>query len=472
MVQSVMNLFDDWSLRKRLSFGAGLALILILVIGLGWWAQRSPQAVLFANLAERDAGVLAAELDKLKQPYALGEDGRSILVDADAVHRTRMALMSKQLPLNGVVGFELFNNADFGVSDFVQKVNFQRALQGELTRTILSIEQVQDARVHLALPEQTLFRKEGHKGKASVTVSVKGGESLQAPQVAGIQRLVAAAVPELRAEDVTVLNQHGVVLSRAAGEEADVAEGQLAARESLEAHMTRKATKLLTQMFGADGATVVVDAVLEHRQSKLTKEEVLASGGGEGGQAATGVMVRERSSSKELGTEGTGGASQLVNQEVDYQTGKLTEQTVSKGGQILHLNVAVVVKRQLDDAERDRVRQLVAAALGLRGDRGDSVVILARPSASPAAAEAIPEPGSATLAAPQTPSRPANGPSTQSFSLVYVLGALLLLLAAFGLMTQWLRRRSSPAASQALSEAEREALLSSMHQWLEPGARR
>ena len=112
--------FSGWSARKKLGFALGLTAIVLLVAALAWWTQRAPKAVLFSDLADRDAAVIAAELDKLKLPYSVSEDGKSILVSADSVHRTRMAVMGKQLPLHGVVGFELFNNADFGVSDFVR----------------------------------------------------------------------------------------------------------------------------------------------------------------------------------------------------------------------------------------------------------------------------------------------------------------------------------------------------------------
>ena len=115
----------------------------------------------------------------------MGPDGNSLLVPEQAVHKTRVSLMGRELPLHGAVGFELFNNMEFGVSDFVQKINFQRALQGELTRTILAIDEVQSARVHLALTEQGLFRKDASKSKASVTVVTKPGLVLQSAQVQG-----------------------------------------------------------------------------------------------------------------------------------------------------------------------------------------------------------------------------------------------------------------------------------------------
>jgi len=461
--------FEGWSMRRKLSFGAGLVVILALVLGLAWWVQRAPQAVLFSDLADRDAAVITAELDKLKHPYTLSDDGHAILVAGDSVHRTRLALMGKQLPLHGAVGFELFNNADFGVSDFVQKVNYQRALQGELTRTILAIEQVQDARVHLALPDQTLFRKDAQKAKASVTVSLKGNQSLRADQVAGIQRLIGASVPEVKAEDVTVLDQHGVVLSRAGSDESALALGQLDARQSLESHLTRKASRLLDQMFSAGEAMVAVDVVLSHEQSKVTTEEVLGAA-----QADRGVITRERMVTKEpagaAGNASDANSAQVLTQETDYAAGRRTAQTVSQGGQIARLNIAVVVKRNLSDSELTRVRQLVATAVGLQPSRGDAVTVHSLAELSATAAPAASQAALAVPAATPGAARamaPAQG-QNPTVTVVWVLAGLLVLVLLIAGLLARSRRRPAVDARPALTERERRALLASLKTWLEP----
>ncbi|MGM9485058.1 flagellar basal-body MS-ring/collar protein FliF [Roseateles sp. NT4] len=474
-MEDKQGFFDGWSMQKKAGFGVGLVAILAAVLLLAWWAQRTPKAVLFSDLAERDAAVITAELDKLKQPYSISEDGRAILVGADNVHRTRMALMGKQLPLHGAVGFELFNNADFGVSDFVQKVNYQRALQGELTRTILAIDQVQDARVHLALPDQTLFRKDGPKAKASVTVSLKGGQSLNAEQVAGIQRLLAASVPEIKAEDVTVLDQHGVVLSRAGGEDAALAGGQLDARQNLEGHLTRKATRLLDQMFKPGEAMVAIDVVLNHDQSRVTTEEVLGTPQAERGSHPAGTITRERTITKEPPSDANGAstAAQVLTQETDYQTGKRVAQTVSQGGQIAHLNVAVVVKRPLGEAELARVRQLVATAVGLQPSRGDVVTVHSMAdlgsAMTPTPSASVPMPSVTPPAI--RPAATALPVEEHSSAVVAKVLAVLLALTALVIGVLWWTRRQPPTPTPApLEPREREALLAKVQQWLEPQA--
>jgi flagellar M-ring protein FliF len=301
-------------------------------------------------------------------------------------------------------------------------------------------------------------------------VSLKGGQSLRADQVVGIQRLIGASVPEVKAEDVTVLDQHGVVLSRAGGEDATMAQGQLDARQSLESHLARKAGRLLDQMFFAGEAMVAVDVVLNHEQSKVTTEEVLGAT-----QADRGVITRERTVTKEppgnTSSSGDAGNAQVLTQETDYAPGRRTAQTVSQGGQIAHLNVAVVVKRNLGEAELARVRQLVATAVGLQPGRGDIVTVhsLADLSAGAASGVAISQaalPASAGAAEAPRFVAPSTSPGSSGNVATVLAGLLVLVLVVAGLFALTLRRRSK--VPPVLSEQERRALLASLKTWLEP----
>jgi flagellar M-ring protein FliF len=471
-----LNWFKAWPTGRKVGFGFGLLVIMLSMVALGLWAYRTPKAVLFADLAERDVAVMVGELDKLKQPYDIGADGRSILVASDKVHHTRMSLMGKQLPLNGVVGFELFNNADFGVSDFVQKVNYQRALQGELTRTILALDQVQDARVHLALPEQSVFKREVNAAKASVTLSLKPGLQLQPNQVAGIQRLVAASVPEVRVDDVAVLDQNGVVLSRATGDDTAAVGAQLDAKQSIEAHLTKKATGLLAQWFGPGEALVAVDVVLNHQQSKVTTEEVLPTQ--TGSRQATGVVTRQRTTSREQQVQIANSGeepAQLVSQETDYQVGRRTEQTVSQGAQVSRINLAVVVRRSMSEADLQRLRQVLATAVGLQPSRGDALAVqtLGDMALAPLQAPALESAGAGKPAegTVKTPMGKAQQDLVKPDSqrMLWALGALVVLALLAAVVLSW--RQRQVAKPKPLSEAEREALLRAVQQWLEPSSR-
>lgn len=468
------------SQRARWSLGIGATLIALLVAAASWWVLRPSYAVLFSALSEQDAASVAQELEKLKVPYQLTEQandaGQIVLVPEASVHKTRIMLMGRQLPLQGVVGFELFNSADFGVSDFVQKVNYQRAFQGELTRTILAIEQVKSARVHLALPEQGLFRKESSKAKASVALVTKPGQTLSAAQVLGIQRLIAASVAEVRAEDVTITDQNGTTLSRSAAEEAS--HGPLVSSGSgldLESHLTRKAADVLDKMFGAGQALVTVDVLLNPQQTRITTEEVLAATTGRPGESPTGVLVRERSSTRPAPDSGSPNNSTSVggtSQEFEYQTGKRVTQVVSPSGNVSRINVAVVIKRPLSEAEMQRVREVVAASVGLQPSRGDLIALYSMTgvgvdghavSQQPAAArpEVEPPPGSEKQGAEPLGIQ-------QQVPLVWWIGGSLglLLILALGFILPSLRKNSNLGAARRLSERDRDAVLETLKQWL------
>ena len=345
---------------------AGLLLIALLVGSLAWWVYRPDYQVLFADLAPADAAAMTAELDKLKTPYQLGGDGHTILVPHDLVYKTRLKLMGKELPLRGSVGFEVFNNADFGMTDFVQKVNYQRAVQGELQRTILAIDDIQSARVHLAVPEQGLFKRGTTRAKASVTLGMKEGRRLGEEQVAGIQRLVAASVADLTVADVTVLDQHGVALTRVAGGDAAeaAASGQLDAKRGNEDYLLKKVNRVLEQTFGAGAAVASIDLALNMDQSKVTMEQVLPGQG-----ANAGLMVRERrvSSEGEGGQNGAAKAPGTNTTEADYQVGRRVEQMSVASGSVRRMTVAVLVRQSLNEDQVEKLKEVVALAVGPPG---------------------------------------------------------------------------------------------------------
>ena len=467
------SFWRDLPASRRFGLLAGLAMIVALVAALAWWSFRAPYGVLFSDLSDQDAATVTQELDKLKVPYEIAANGHSILVAESSVHKVRMALMGRQLPLHGGVGFELFNNAEFGASDFVQKVNYQRALQGELTRTIGSIEEIQSARVHLALPEQGLFRKDNSRSKASVTVAMKQGHSLSAGQVQGIQRLVGASVPEVKAEDVTVLNQHGIPLSRSSGDDGGTsiaaAGGQLESKKDLERHLNDKASRVMEELFGKDGALVTVDIALNNVQSRVTTEEVLPAANLPKEQTPTGVVVRERSVTRDPAGEGdkSNGPS-TTTQETDYSTGRRIEQLVSPGGGIARINVAAVVKTAIDEQQLAHVRELLQAAVGAQTARGDSVTVYAMTASGIAKIrEPLVEKNPTEISGEQLQSSPALAGST---GVARALVGLLFVVVVVGALALWLMRRPRPAATERmadLSPAEREAVLRSVKGWLE-----
>lgn len=467
---------------QQVSLVVGALVIVAATAAFGWWATRGPTGVLFSGLAEQDLAAVTSELDKLKQPYALSDDGRTVLVDEAQVHKTRMTLMSHPMPLSGAVGFELFNNAEFGASDFVQKVNYQRALQGELTRTIQALEPVQRVRVHLGLPEQGLFKRDVARAKASVALVLKPGASLLPAQVLGIQRLVGASVPEIKPDDVTVVNQDGVVLSRPGAEDAGVAATSLDAKQTLEAALRSKLMQLLNQMFKPGDAMVSVDVSINHQHSKVTTEELLTPPSAQKDQLPSGVVVRERSVTRErAGTDPANAGASTTSQELDYQTGRRVSQVTQGPGEVSRITVGVVLRTPVSEVDTQRLTTLVSAAAGLQGSRGDQLAIYAMNSADSLARANPPQlqmdgdplvstPASATgKALPRVPPSTSESLSRWPSHWLWLLVAAAMLSALVGGWF-WKGRRHPPKnraeAGKPLSDSERERLLQQMKQWL------
>ena len=188
--------------------------VLIAVLGLGWYmVARSEKAILASGLLPGEAAGLVDELKKENVDFTVKDGGTTVMVPAAQVDTLRVSLSTSQMPTKGTVGFELFNQSDMGLTDFAQKINFQRALQGELARTIMAMDGVASARVHLALPERSLFRSSRSDPRAAVTVAMRPNIVLDADRVAGIQRLVAAAVPDLSLNQIAILNSRGQLVS-------------------------------------------------------------------------------------------------------------------------------------------------------------------------------------------------------------------------------------------------------------------
>lgn len=202
--------FKQASPARQLTLALIAAGLVCLALGSAWFfLLRTPYGVLFNRLRVTDSAAIAAELDRKKIPYRLEDGGTTILVPTDRVDATRLTVASDDVPLKGQVGFELFNNSDLGITDFAQKVNYQRALQGELAKTIQTLDAVESARVLLSITDRSIFREDRVPSKASVTLLPRAGHRLTAQAVQGIQRLVAAAVPDLDPADVVVIDASG-----------------------------------------------------------------------------------------------------------------------------------------------------------------------------------------------------------------------------------------------------------------------
>lgn len=474
----IAEIWKNLSRPARWSLAAGVLVILAGTAVLAWTLLHIERQVLFSRLSQRDAAAMTAELDKMKVPYALSDEGGTIWVDGDKVHKLRLQLMSTSVPLHGAVGFELFNNADFGMTEFAQRVNYQRALQGELTRTIQSLGEIETVRVHLALPEESLFKRNAQKPKAAITVSLRQGQQLRPDQVSGIQRLVASSVPSIQASDVTIVNEEGVALSRQAPQPGEVAEagGRLELKRETEQLLSRKAAQVMDKLLGPGQALVTVDVELGQDQLRVTSEELIPAQ--RSGDAVAGVLLRERQVSKE-GSSGTvrDGAS-TSQRDAEYAVGRRTEQLVSPAGRVKQIHVAAVVTTPLDAQQLTHAQALLTAAVGASPERGDVVVIQVAPTLKPAtglggigsvgAPEATAPPSAHEAQASALPQAPVMSADTSRHGLPVWAWLAMAFLATLAVLLGALSWRNA-ASVQRLSPQEREQLIKQLRLWLEAG---
>lgn len=500
MLNIFWNNFNSVSKNARIGLLAGAITIVVVTFVLGAWLLRTDYQVLFTNLTPQDAAAMATELERMKVPYQLGENGSAILVEKEAVHKTRMKLMGKDLPLHGAVGFELFNTADFGMTEFAQKVNYQRALQGEITRTILSLSEIEAARVHLALAEEGLFKQAQSKAKASVTLTFKAGKKLRPEQITGIQRLVAAATPNIAMQDVTIIDQHGVALTHNTQEETKVeqASAQLELKKQIENYLINKVDQVLQRTFGAGQAMASVDVSLNMDQVQTTQEEILGALDKEG-RAATGVLVRERETVRDAANGAiretisnggvqdikSNGANNVANngvntqRENDYQVGRKIEQVVSAPGSIRRIHIVAVVKQALDADRTEQIRALALAAAGASRERGDTVVVQTLDSLGiTPSASTVTNVSEASFAAdePQEALNNEKRPDDKERVSISMLWALVLIaiagaaglagIAIGKLFAKSSNQSASSSQHDAMTDTQRQAALLKIKHWL------
>lgn len=382
--------------------GLGVALCAALV-AIYFLFLRTSYSVLYRDLREADAATIVAELDRTHADYRLSDGGRTILVPDGSVDATRLHVASRDLPLQGTVGFELFNNSSIGLTEFQQRINLQRALQGELQRTIMSIDGIEGARVHLALGEQTPFRGDRRPPRASVTIRTVPGRSLAPTTVRGIQRLVAGSVPEMDVANVSVLNERGALVG---GEVPAEAMGSVdAERRRVEGFFEARIRRAVEQRFPADAIEVSVWAGLH-----------------EDGPPAPGAAPVDPAAESR-----------------DYR-----------------LRATIAIAQGLSNQARAQLTSAVQQAIGFDAGLGDSVSVTAS-AMLPETGDVLAN-GSVDAPVIATP-REAPGSSAANGSLLGSIWTPLFLLLLIGAIALLLRRR---AGDGRMSEQERLACVTNL----------
>jgi flagellar M-ring protein FliF len=416
---------------RRIMLIVAAAATVALMIGIWMWSQKIEYRVLFSNFNDRDGGAIVASLQTMNVPYKYSDGGSAILVPENMVHDARLKLASQGLPKGGNVGFEVMENQKLGVSQFLEQVNFQRALEGELARSVQSLSSVQSARVHLALPKASVFVRDQQKPTASVVLSLYPGRFLDGQQVSAIVHLVASSVPELSPKAVTIVDQNGNLLSDTTkqAQTNTLDPTQLKYVQDMQQDIVKRVESIIAPIVGNGNVRAEATADIDFSRTEQASEAYKPN------QTQDTAAVRSKQSSEasnsSSGTSGIPGAlsnqppapatAPIVNpaaanapgqagqpgaaapaaptassqgnsrkdETVNYEVDKTVRYTQQPIGGIRRLTVAVVVnyKRTLDntgkivmrpltEAERNQISDLVREAMGFNKDRGDSLNVV------------------------------------------------------------------------------------------------
>ena len=413
---SLTRLLFGMPSQQKLGLIVAVAATVALLAGLFLWGQTPDYRVLYANLSEQDGGAVIEALQQQNISYKFSEGG-TLMVPADKVHEIRLQMAAKGLPKGGTVGFELMENQKFGTSQFLEQVNYQRALEGELARSVETLASVASARVHLAIPKQSVFVKDQQKPSASVVLALYAGRTLDAGQVNAIVHLISSSVPNMAAQAVTVVDQTGTLLSSARDGSAEqvMDATQLKYVRQIEHDYVKRIEDILIPITGPQNVRAQVTASLDFSQIEQTAETFkpnqppnqaavrslqtletqngTASTGGVPGALsnqppvpATAPIVNPASA---VATTAGGNTNMHKELTTNYEVDRTIQHTKLPEGNIKRLSIAVVVNnpsttdkdgkvtsRPYTAAEQAQIAALIKDTVGFDTKRGDSLNLL------------------------------------------------------------------------------------------------
>jgi flagellar M-ring protein FliF len=414
ILEQLKTLLLNLSPGKRITLAA---LILGTVAGFGlliMWTGGADFQPLYSNLAVEDAGIILSKLKELKIPYRIQGNGNTILIPQENIHEIRMDLASQGLPQGGNIGFEVFDNTKLGITEFAQNVNYQRALQGELSRTITGFREVESSRVHIVMPEKSLFIEDEEPATASVVLKLLPGKWLSQLQVNGIIHLVSSSVPRLSTENVTVVDSNGKLLSEFKNKSGLGAlnSDQLEYQTKVEHTLQNRIKTMLEKALGPEKAIVRVSCALDFKRQEKTEELFFP----ENSVVRSEQSLKEKSTEPEPIPQGIPGIRSNLPVErpadnpenktttaqktfekqdrtVNYEIGKVTSHTFEPVGEMKRISVAVLVDGTYEtiqksenevehnyiprtSEEMQKLENICKTAVNFDADRGDMVEVV------------------------------------------------------------------------------------------------
>lgn len=395
-MQALSQFSELW---KRLDSRARLIVMVAgVLVGIGVVLLSRTQSgpvytALYGNLSAEDAGAIVEKLKAGKVPYRLTNGGGTVEVPEERVYEQRITLAKEGLPSSGQVGFEIFDKSGLPGTEFSNRINYQRALQGELARTIGAMAEVRSARVHLVLPEETLF-SDKTKPSASVVLQPKPGAELTPELTGAIAHVVASAVQDIKAEDVTIADSNGRLLKGPqSASTSGLTSNQFEIQQQYENRLCSSLQSMLDTAFGPNQSVVRIQAQLDFDAQEIKNENIVPVAGGKGlvssekvreeqyqsaqgpGGAPSGIQSNLGLVAGSATSSGRNGTYTNRDETRQYEYSRNTTSLVKAPGKIKTLTVAAIINEELPSAAEDQVRQLLTAAAGISQERGDVVTV-------------------------------------------------------------------------------------------------
>ena len=411
--ENIVEQFKAWPVMNKIGLLAVLIMTIASMVLLFSWIQKADFQVLYSNLSEEDAGRIVEELQSKKIPYELVSSG-TVLVAADKVYDVRLQLAAQGLPQGAGVGFEIFDNTSFTTSEFVQKLNYKRALEGELSRTIRSLSGVHQSRVHLVMPDKSVFafQESRPESTAAVFVTLQKGRQLERNEIQGIVHLVSSSVEDLDPGNITVVDNKGVLLTRPSSDSMlSLSGSQMEYQQAFEKNTMTKILSILEPVVGKGNVEAKVSAAFNFTRSEKTEEIY----------DPEGVVVRSEQKSTEKSTSGFSGGgvpgvssnipggtspsggstgqSQKQDEMINYETSKTVTRVINSPVELERITVALLVdgilesqKGTVEQADQYAVRSeedlkyyedIVKKTIGFTEDRGDEISLSVMPFKKP-----------------------------------------------------------------------------------------
>lgn len=399
-LKSTADYIKNLPTNKKIALGGIILILIALTITMLLWLPKQDYQVLYSNLSPEDAGNVIGKLKEKKIPYQVKDN--AILVPSNKVHELRLELASMGIPSGGGVGFEIFDKSSIGLTEFSQRVNYIRALQGELSRTIKQFQEVEQVRVHIAIPEKSIFTEKEDVPTASVALKLKPGRTLSKEQVSSIVHLVSSSVEGLSPKNVTIVDQQGNLLTTPKDTAQVIESNQIEYKRNIEKTYERNIQSMLENIVGKGKAIVRVSADIDFSKVEKLEEKY----------DPDTIAIRQEQRSKETTTTpqqggipgvlsnqpgqpqtGTAQAvqSQKQQENINYEVSKTISKILQATGQIRKISVAVLVDGTYKveqgkkvfvprgDEELKKYQELVQAAVGYNKERGDQVVVSSMP---------------------------------------------------------------------------------------------